>query len=105
MDDLNKKWKEAFVFINSQQGMEISYNFVDIISDENNPFYKAEKLRDTFGDVIVSKHASKELTHYFFDQYKEQLSGLSSEFDAVFAPNLDFLTRFWKHDIYFSETE
>ncbi|WP_130305837.1 DUF3843 family protein [Ancylomarina subtilis] len=100
-----KKWKEAFVFINSHQGVEISYNFVEIIPDENNPFYKAEKLRDTFGDVIVSKHTSKELTHYFFDQYKEQLSGLSSEFDAVFAPNLDFLTRFWKHDIYFSETE
>ncbi|MCZ4694874.1 DUF3843 family protein [Ancylomarina euxinus] len=105
LNEFNKRWTEAFVFINSQQGMEISYNFVDIIPDENNPFYKAEKLRDKFWNVIISKHASKELTHYFFDQYKEQLSGLSSEFDAVFAPNLDFLTRFWKHDIYFSETE
>ncbi|WP_372644516.1 DUF3843 family protein [Ancylomarina sp.] len=105
LDEFNRRWTEAFIFINSKQGMEICYNFVDIIPDEKNPFYKAEKLRDKFWDVIVSKHASKELTQYYFDQYKEQLSGLSSEFDTVFSPNLDFLTRFWKHDIYFDEAQ
>ncbi len=105
LDEFNKRWTEAFVFINSKEGMEISYNFVDIIPDEKNPYYKPDKLRDKFLDIIVSKHASRELTQYYFDQYKEQLSGLSSEFDNTFSKNLDFLSRFWKHDMYFNDAE
>jgi hypothetical protein len=105
MDKINKKWPEAFIFINSKEGLEISYNFVDIIPDKKNPFYKAEKLSDKFWSVIISKRASKELTQYYLDEYKEQLKGLDSQFDEVFSKNIDFLTRFWKHAIYFSEEE
>jgi len=28
LDEFNKRWTEAFVFINSKEGLEISYNFV-----------------------------------------------------------------------------
>lgn len=102
IDNITDEWDKAFVFYTLEDGLEISYSFVDLFPDENNPYYNAEAMKDKYWNLILSKHASKELTHYFFDNYKEQLPDVSPEFDQALSKNIDFAIRFWKNDSCFS---
>ena len=101
--DFKHNSESGLVFFNPISGIEIAMNINSAFPMENNPFYNLKDSIEDFEALLMSDSLSKELLMFCIETCKDKLIFFNDNIGEIYIENIDFLSRFWKKESYYSK--
>lgn len=101
--DFTEKADTGLVFFNPKSGVEMAFNYNDVLPFKNNSWYDKNTDSAYILDLFMSEETSRELSEFCIKQCKSKLPFFRIKPGKLYLKDIDFLLRFWKRSNYYAK--